>query len=107
MKIIITESQYKLLVEDNENLKLLRRITPDDINLFVDRAIDHYAHNMCTDFPSEYTYAKNVILFAARDFYAHFYGRYPLNDDKINLICDVFEDQTIEYLKKVFRDTCL
>ena len=107
MKILITESQYNLLIKDSETLKLLRIITSDKINLFVDRAIDHYAHNMCTNFSSEYPYAKNVILFAARDFYVHFYGRYPLNDDKINLICDVFEDQTIEYLKKVFRDTCL
>jgi hypothetical protein len=107
MKILITESQYNLLIKDSETLKLLRIITSDKINLFVDRAIDHYAHNMCTDFPSEYTYAKNIILFAARDFYVHLYGRYPLNDDKINLICDIFEDKTMEYLKKVFRDTCL
>ena len=107
MKILITESQYNLLVEDKEKLKILRRITLDKINLFVDRAIDEYAKNMCTDFSSEDSYAQNVILSAARAFYVDFYAIFPLDDYKINLIFDVFEDQTIEYLKKVFRDTCL
>lgn len=106
MKIIIKESQYKLLVKDNKNLKLLRRITPDNVNLFVDQSIDEYAHNMCVDFSSEEEYANNILLLAAKRFFIHIFGRYTLDDYRINLIYDFFEAQKKQYLKKVFRDTC-
>lgn len=106
MKIIITESQYKLLVEDDEKLKLLRRITSKDIDLFVDQAIDNYAHDMCDNFFSEGEYANIILTSAAKSFFVYVFGRYPIDGYLIDYIYSFFESEKKEYLKKVFIDTC-
>jgi hypothetical protein len=106
MKFIITESQNKLLIEEDKTRWALRRLNPKKVDYFVDRIIDRYAHKMCDSFLSDSGYKNYVIGAAAHDYYIDVFWEYDNEDDIFDIIFHFIDQLKGEYLKKVFRDTC-
>jgi hypothetical protein len=106
MKFIITESQNKLLIEEDKTRWVLRRLNPKKVDYFVDRSIDQYAHQMCDSFLSDSGYKNYVIAVAVNHYYYDVFSEYEIEEDIFDIIFHFIDQLKGEYLKKVFRDTC-
>ena len=63
MKYIISESQYRLLKEQDQNWKIWfkRRANPESLQFFIDRAIADEP-NPCDDYEDKFDYASWLII---------------------------------------------
>lgn len=106
MKYIITESQYKILVEDYD-LRLKRRLTYDNMKEHINGGEINYP-TLCDDFEDEFEYASNVIQWAADDFMSSNEDAFP--DESYYEIHDIVvekcKDWFGEYLFDIYRNTC-
>jgi hypothetical protein len=66
MKYIITESQYKLLLENSTFKKLKRKINKPYLSEFIEEAIEDF--EQCSEFDDGYEYADEVITRAISNF---------------------------------------
>jgi hypothetical protein len=106
MKFLITESQHNLLVESNEKIKVLRRLSFSVMESIISDTIDYFS-NLC-EFDNEFEYAITVISKAVSEFLS-LYINFELSDEYQNIkssLKDIFTENFEEYLLKVYRDTC-
>jgi len=90
MKYIVTESQYKMLFEQNMPLWFKRRYNAQSLREIIDRSIE-YAGSPC-DYEDEFEYADNVISYAVNEFLT-------INED-------IFEDPRYDEFQEYFMDEC-
>jgi hypothetical protein len=69
MKYIISESQYRVLLEDldSSTLWIKRRANYDIMNEYIDKALDAQS-NPCDDFDTDVDFAKAIIVYAVMFF---------------------------------------
>lgn len=105
-KIIISESQYKLLIEDF-HARLKRRLTYDNMKEFITTGEINFP-TLCDDFGDEFEYAGNVISWAADDFLTSYEDVFmdEMYDEIHDIVVEKCKDWFGEYLFEIYRNTC-
>lgn len=108
MKYIITESQEKFLIENDDSLWYKRRAsTPEIMKKFIDEQITEQS-TLCEDFSDEFEYADNIISDAIDEFFNTNPNVYdsPEFFDMQSDLNDKCKEWFGEELLEIFRDTC-
>lgn len=66
MKYVITESQYRSLIENNVFNKIRRRVNKKYFSEFIEEAVDEFL--TCDEFDDAYEYAAGIIKRAVSNF---------------------------------------
>jgi len=106
-KYIVTESQMKLLLENDTMLWIKRRATKNFMFDFIQKAEIEFP-TLCDDFENELDYASNVIRWAIDDFLTideemFLDDRY---DEVSDILTDLCKDWFGDYLFEIYRNTC-
>lgn len=109
MKYIITETQYKLLKEQDQNWEtwFKRRAHPESLQFFIDRAIADEP-NPCDSYEDEFDYAFNRIDWAVTDFLSmdeEFFNS-EKHDEYHSILVDMCNQWFAEQLFDEYRNTC-
>ena len=108
MKYIITERQYKVLMEqDYSQVWFRRRANKETMQSFIDRFVADEL-NPCDDYEDEFEYAQNVIdsavssiLTIDEDFFSS-----PDYDDYHDMLVNMCKEWFGQYLFDDYRNTC-
>ena len=92
MRYIITESQYKLIMEENIPSSIRRRTDKETLDHYINLGIMNYP-TLCDDFDNPHAYVNDVVD------YAIFELIYDINDEMENK--DYFY-RVLNYLREVF-----
>lgn len=108
MKYIISESQYKVLMEqDYFKIWFRRRANKESMRYFIDKFVEDEL-NPCADYEDEFEYAQNVIDSAVSNIMT-------IDEDFFNsleyehyhdLLVDMCKEWFGEYLLWDYRNTC-
>jgi hypothetical protein len=105
-KYIISETQYKLLVEDY-HLRLKRRLTYNSMKKHINDGEINFP-TLCDDFEDEFEYADNVIQWATDDFL--YSNEDVFFDDMYDEVHEIVVEKSKvwfgEYLFEIYRNTC-
>jgi hypothetical protein len=109
MKFILSESQYRLLKEQDQNWEIWfkRRANPESLQFFIDRAIADEP-NPCDDYEDKFDYAFNRIDWAVTDFLSideEFYNSEEF-DEYHSILVDLCKEWFAEKLFDDYRNTC-
>jgi hypothetical protein len=107
MKYIVTESQYKLLIESREMNWFKRRANKESMEKYITDGEINYP-TLCDDFGDEFDYADNVINWAVDEFMTINEDMF-LDDkfDEVNeTLVDMCKEWFGEYLFEIYRNTC-
>lgn len=112
MKYIITESQYRLVSEQESQLWLRRRLTRNNMKKYIVQGELAFPQ-LCDDFSDMYDYAQRVIGYACDEFFREnsfgFDEFDEFYDSYINL-GEIVYDQCVEwfsdYLFDIYTSTC-
>jgi hypothetical protein len=106
-KYIVTESQMKLLLENDTMLWIKRRATKNFMFDFIQKAEIEFP-TLCDDFENELDYASNVIRWAIDDFLT--IDEEMFLDDRYDEVSDILtelcKDWFGDYLIEIYRNTC-
>jgi hypothetical protein len=106
-KYIVTESQMKLLLENDTMLWIKRRATKNFMFDFIQKAEIEFP-TLCDDFENELDYASNVIRRAIDDFLT--IDEEMFLDDRYDEVSDILtelcKDWFGDYLIEIYRNTC-
>ena len=106
-KYIVTESQMKLLLENDTMLWIKRRATKNFMFDFIQKAEIEFPM-LCDDFENELDYASNVIRWAIDDFLT--IDEEMFLDDRYDEVSDILtelcKDWFGDYLIEIYRNTC-
>jgi len=107
MKYIITESQYKFLVESDAPLWFRRRANKETMTKFIMDGEINYP-TLCDDFGDEFDYADNVIRYAVDEFLTIDEDLFESEDydDIHDTLTEMCKDWYGEYLFEIYRSTC-
>jgi len=109
MKFILSESQYRLLKEQDQNWEIWfkRRANPESLQFFIDRFVADEL-NPCDDYEDEFEYAQNVIDSAVSSFLTideKFFSS-PDYDHYHDMLVDMGKEWFAEKLFDDYRNTC-
>jgi len=107
MKYVITESQYKFLVESDTPLWFRRRANKETMKKFITDGEINYP-TLCDDFGDEFDFADNVIEYAVDKFLTIDEDLFESEDydDIHDTLTEMCKDWFGEYLFEVYRNTC-
>lgn len=95
MKYIITKNQYKILVEDRLPLTLRRRLTEENLQKYINKAIEILGDDLCEEWSDEYDYADAVISEAFDEF---------VDNDETIFNMDIVGEELEYTVKDTIRD---
>lgn len=106
MIYVITESQSRLLMEQDWELWIRRRATPDYLSNQIEYS--KQLHRNPCDWPDEYDYAQDVIDWVVTDFIAAHEELYNSDreDEYYSILVDYCKDLFAEEIFDHFRDKC-
>ena len=105
MKYIVTESQYKLLIESDIPLHIRRRANEVTLKEFISLGELNYP-TLCDDFDDAYDYADAVIDYALDEFGGGAIEDEDNYSDIMDYLRTLCRDLFGEYLIGVYNETC-
>ena len=105
MKYIITESQYKILMESFVPLNIRRRANEETLKDFISSGEMHYP-TLCDDFDDAYDYADAVIDYAIDEFAGGTLDDEDSYSDVMDYLRTLCRDLFGDYLIGVYNETC-
>ena len=109
MKIIITESQYNLILESSLTKWVRRRAHKEILEKHIIEGEINFA-NLCSEFDDEYDYADAVIDWAIDDFFEGYnrgdYIDEPDYSDVRDYLLILCRNLFGQYLIDIYKETC-
>jgi hypothetical protein len=110
MKYIVSESQYRLIKEQDQNFELWfkRRTNPEFLKFFIDSAIADEP-NPCDDYTDKFDYAFNRIDWAVTELLStneEFHNSEEF-DEHYTILVDLCKEWFSERLFNDYRNTCV
>lgn len=109
MKYIISESQYRLISEQEPKLWLRRRLTRNNMEKFIIKGELAFPQ-LCDDFADMYDYAQRVIDYACDEFFRENTSDFNEFHDTYHKLWEIIYDQCVEwfsdYLFDIYIQTC-